>query len=133
VTSAEHKHHAKSYLAKAADYLASAEDNLTMERPTPAAGDAIQAGISAKDAILTTLTGTTPKRRDHAAAALDLRQALGQRSDAIGAERALRELVAAKPEVEYGTTLITMAKAEPLVRRARALVELARQIVQLGR
>lgn len=133
MTSAEHKNHASSYLAKAVDYLASAEDNLTMERPTPAAGDAIHAGISAKDAIVTILTGATIKARDHSAAGKELRQALGRRSEAASAEHALRELLAAKAEVEYGTTLITRAKAEPLVRRARTLVELARQIVYLNR
>jgi hypothetical protein len=37
-----------------------------------------------------------------------------------------------KAEVEYGTTLITLAKAEPLVRRARSLVDVADQVVRLG-
>lgn len=35
---------------------------------------------------------------------------------------ALRELLAVKCDVEYGTNLITGAKAEPLVRRADSLV-----------
>jgi hypothetical protein len=37
-----------------------------------------------------------------------------------------------KGDVEYGTTLITLAKAGPLVRRARTLVDLANQIVRPG-
>lgn len=76
------------------------------------------------------LTGNTSKAKDHAKAARELRQALGVQPDASTAEKALRELVAAKGDVEYGTTLITLAKAEPLVRRARVLVDLATSIVR---
>jgi hypothetical protein len=133
VTAAEHRNHARNYLTKATEYLASADDNLAMERPTPAAGDAVHAGISAKDAIVTALTGSTNKAKDHAAASKDLRQALGQRDTAAAAERALRELLSVKAEIEYGTVLITLTKAEPLVRRAHTLVDLATSIVRLGR
>jgi hypothetical protein len=54
--------------------------------------------------------------------------ALGKRADAAAAEKALRELTSAMGEVEYGTALLTAAKAEPLVRRAQLLVELAARI-----
>jgi len=53
MTSAESTNYAKRYLQKAVEYLASAQDNFDLERATPAAGDAIHAGISAKDAIVT--------------------------------------------------------------------------------
>jgi hypothetical protein len=129
----ERRNYAKSFLKKAEEYIASAEDNLAAERHTPAAGDAIHAGISSKDAIFTTLTGSTSKAKDHAAAAKELRQALGQRPEATTAEKALRELLSAKGDVEYGVALVTGAKAESLVRRARTLVDLAIQIVKLGR
>jgi len=132
MANAEQSNHAKSFLTKAEDYLASAEDNLAAKRYTPAAGDAIHAGISAKDAIVTSLTGSTSKGKDHATAAKDLRTALAKRDSAATAERALRELIA-KGDVEYGAALISAAKAEPLVRRARSLVELATEIVRLGR
>ena len=75
----EHRNHARASLTKAEDYLASAEDSLAAERYTPASGNAIHAGISAKDAIVTALTGTTSKGKDHATAARELRTALGQR------------------------------------------------------
>jgi hypothetical protein len=127
----EQRNHARSYLKKAEEYLASAESNLVAQRTTVAAGDAIHAGICAKDAIVTELTGTTSKGRDHALAANQLRQSLGQRPDAASAERGLRELVSSKAEVEYGVALITPAKAEALVRRARSLVGLAVRIVRL--
>ena len=42
---------AKGFLTKAEEYLASAQDNLARERFTVATGDAIHAGISAKDAL----------------------------------------------------------------------------------
>jgi hypothetical protein len=129
----EQLNHAKNYLKKAEEYLASAEDNLIADRFTAAAGDAIHAGISAKDAIATALTGSTTKGRDHATAASELRQALGQRPETSAAERALRDLVSAKGEVEYGVSLVAATKAELLVRRARTLVALAVQIVRIGR
>lgn len=132
MATAEQRNHAKAYLKKAEEYLASAEDNLTAGRFTPAAGDAIHAGISAKDAIVTVLTGTTRKGKDHAAAPKELRLALGQRTEAATAERALRELVSAKTDVEYGVALVQRTKAEDLVRRARSLLDLANAVVRLG-
>jgi hypothetical protein len=69
MVTAEQRNHARAFLTKAEEYLASAEDSLTAERPTPAAGNAIHAGISAKDAIVTALTGSVTKKKDHATAA----------------------------------------------------------------
>jgi hypothetical protein len=60
----------------------------------------------------------------------ELRQALGAHRDAAAAEKALRELISMKGEVEYGATLITLAKAKPLVRRAMVLVEIAKELVR---
>jgi uncharacterized protein (UPF0332 family) len=133
IATSQQRNQAKSFLKKAEEYLASAEDNLAAERYTPAAGDAIHAGISSKDAIVTTLTGSTTKGKDHATAAKELKQALGKRAEASTAEKALRELLSAKGEVEYGVALVGAAKAESLVRRARGLAELAVHIVRLGR
>lgn len=130
--SAEHRNHAAAFLRKAEEYLASAEDNFDLERYTPAAGDAIHAGINAKDAMVTMLTGATSKARDHSVAATELGRALGQRPEAAKAEQALRQLVAMKTDVEYGTNLLTSNKTAPLLRRARTLVDLAVNIVRLG-
>ena len=93
MTSAENLNYAKRYLQKAEEYLASAQDNLDLERATPAAGDAIHAGISAKDAIVTALTGAASKAKDHATSAGELRAALGTRPEAASAEKAFRELI----------------------------------------
>lgn len=73
----ERHNHARRFLQKAEEYVASAKANLLAGRYTPAAGDAIHAGISAKDAIVTVLTGSTAKGQSHAAAAKELAQALG--------------------------------------------------------
>jgi len=132
MASLEQRTHARSFLRKAEEYLASAEANLAAERYTVAAGDAIHGGICAKDAIVTELTGTTTKGKDHALAAKELRQALGQRPDAASAEKAMRQLVSSKAAVEYGVTLISAVEAEAFVRRARSLVELAVRIVRLN-
>lgn len=133
MASAAQRNYAPSLLKKGEEYLASAEANLAAERHNPAAGDAIHAAISCKDAIVTSLTGTSSKGKDHTAAAKELKQALGTRKEAATAQNALRQLLAAKGEVEYGVGLVTRAKAESLVRRANTLVELAIQIVRLRR
>ena len=44
--------------------------------------------------------------------------------------RRFETLISMKGEVEYGTTLITLAKAKPLVRRAEFLVDLAKGLVR---
>lgn len=133
MATADQRNHSKNFLNKAEEYFASAEDNLAAKRFNPAAGDAVHAGTSAKDSIVTALTGSTSKGKDHAAAAKELKQGLGQRPEAVKAEKALRELLSAKGDVESGVALVTGAKAELLVQRARSLVDLGVQIVRLGR
>lgn len=79
MVSAEQSNHAKAYLRKAEEYMESAEDNLELERYTPAAGDSIHAGISAKDANVTSLVETTSKSKNHAAAVKELGRVEGVR------------------------------------------------------
>jgi Nucleotidyltransferase domain len=69
MATAEQRNHARAFLKKSEEYLASAEDNLAAERYTPAGDDAIHAGISAKDAIVTALTGVTSMGKDLTSAA----------------------------------------------------------------
>lgn len=130
MTAAESLNYARRYLGKAREYLETAQDSLDLERPTAAAGNAIHAGINAKDAVVTALTGTTAKTRDHGTAAAELRRSLAGRADAAAAEKALRELISMKGDVEYGTTAPTTAQATQLARRARTLVELADDIIR---
>src|SRR5699024_11802536 len=102
MSSGQRRNHAASYLTKAKEYLASAEENLATGRYTPAAGDAIHAGISAKDAMVAIRTGATRKGKDHSSAAKELRQALGKHSQSATAGKAFGELLAAKRSVAYG-------------------------------
>jgi hypothetical protein len=53
---------------------------------------------------VTASTGETSKAKDHAKAVKELGQALGAHRDAAAAEKALRELISMKGEVEYGAT-----------------------------
>ncbi|WP_194289051.1 MULTISPECIES: hypothetical protein [unclassified Nocardioides] len=100
MATAEQRNHARNYLKKAEEYAASGAANLAAGRYTPAAGDSIHAGICAKYAIVTVLTGSTRRGIDRTTAAKELRRALGARSAAATAERALRELLAVKGDVE---------------------------------
>ncbi|MDR2564545.1 MAG: hypothetical protein LBC97_00525 [Bifidobacteriaceae bacterium] len=100
---------------------------------TAAAGDAIPAGISAKDAIVTELVGQTFETRNHAAAARELRSALGTRPDAARTEQAPKEVLAAKTYVEHGSALASTHQATALVRRPQTLVKAAAEIVRLRR
>lgn len=133
MTTSEAWNSASRFLRKAKEYLDSAQDNLDLERATPAAGDAIHAGISAKDAIVMALTGVTSRAKDHAKAAGELRTALGSHAEAAAVEKALRELIASKSDVEYGASLVSLTKAEPFVRRARLLVNVAERVLATAR
>jgi hypothetical protein len=108
---AEQRNHASAFLRKAEEYLAASQDNLGAERHTVAAGDAIHAGISAKDAIVTVLTGVTRKGKDHAAAAKELRIALGTRADASAAKRPCRNWSA--PKRTPSTALLCLPPGQP--------------------
>ena len=52
MASAEQLNHAKAFLRKAEEYLASARDNLIAERPTAAAGDANHAAPRMRSSLL---------------------------------------------------------------------------------
>jgi len=119
---------ARAFLRKAKEYLAVAQDSLELERMTAAAGNAIHAGISAKDAIVILLTGATIKSSDHQQAVKELRAALAGKPEGAPCERALRELIGAKSDVEYGVFMIEQPKAAALVRRAQMLVDTAARL-----
>lgn len=123
------RNRAKIFLDKAEDFLLVAQSAEADRLWTPAAGNAIHAGICAKDAIATALTGETTKHRDHARAADELHAILRGHPDQVRAKRALAELIAEKSDVEYTSTRIGEAKVKVLVRRAEMLVELARATV----
>jgi hypothetical protein len=123
---------AQAFLKKSEEYLASATDDLVAGRFTAASGNAIHAGISAKDAVVMALTGSVTKHKDHSQATAELKAALGKRPETAAAERAVRELVGAKSEVEYGVDLATESQAKAMLRRAQYLVNLSTTIIRLG-
>jgi hypothetical protein len=124
----ERRNHAHDFLQKAEDNLLMAHQAEETQLWTPAAGLAIHAGINAKDAIAVAFTGGTTKHWDHARAADELRSILIGHVEQSRAERALRELLAVKNDVEYTRKQIGEAKVRGLVRRAETLVELARSM-----
>jgi hypothetical protein len=126
---ATHKTRARSFLRKAVENRDSAHDNFDLGRYTASAGDAVHAGISAKDAIATVLTGSTAKGKNHATAARELKAALGGHPAAGQAEKAFAELLRSKTDVEYGSDLVDEPTAKRLLRRATTLVELAMVLV----
>jgi len=132
MTTAQARAYSKAFLVKSQEYLASAQDNLAAARHTAAAGDAVHAGICAKDAMVMALTGELSKHSDHRQAIPDLVRSLGKRPETPAAERALRELIAAKSRVEYGVDLMSEAQSTALTRRARALVTLAEHILEVN-
>lgn len=77
--------------------------------------------------------GDDRQEQESGAAVRELRTALGQREEAVRASKAFAELIAMKAQVEYGAKLISLEKAESLVRRAHVLVDLAIAVVRLGR
>src|SRR5690606_30528590 len=121
ISNAEQCNHANIILKKSKEYHETAASNLIDASYTAAAEDVIHTGISAKVAIITVLTGATCKRKDHEVSDKELRQALGKRPQAVAAERALRESVASKGDVEYGAAVVTAVKAESLVQQCLGL------------
>lgn len=66
---------ADSHLAKAAEFLASAETELAFERHDAATSSAATSGINSKDAICLKLTGRTNKTENHCTAVGELQRA----------------------------------------------------------
>ncbi len=125
----EWRNQAKAFLDKAEEYLLAAQMSEEGQLWTAAAGAAIHAGISAKDAIAVALTGSTAKHQDHARAADELGVILGEDAEKPRAVRAIRDLLASKTDVEYTHRRTAEPKARLLVRRAETLVEIARRVV----
>jgi hypothetical protein len=128
----EQRNYSKSYLKKAEEYVASAEDNLAAARHTPAAGDAIHAGISSKDAIVPTLTGSARRPRP--------RDGCEGTEAGLGEETRSRNGREGTPRVAFGERRCGVRRrardgwqGRVTRRRARTLVDLAVHIVRLGR
>lgn len=100
-----------------------------MEWATPAARDAIHPGITAKDALVTSLTGATSKEKDHGKAANALRRALGTHREAASAEKTLRELISMTGDVEWHQSHRS-GEGQAAGSQGRVPRQLAREIVR---
>jgi HEPN domain-containing protein len=120
------KPEAIQFMAKAEDFLATAEDALNEGRCSPAAGNAVHAGINAADAILGAVTGHRSAGQDHGQA-VDLLHAV----PIVGKDAAnrLRRLLPLKTRAEYDPAPVSLADATRAVDLSRALVGIAREVV----
>jgi hypothetical protein len=109
---------AQAHLAKAAEFLASAEENLAAERFNAATSDAVISGINAKDAICLKLVGNTAKTENHQTATAELRGA-----GRVGASAAvtLGRLLSKKTQSQDQTSPISKTDADRALKHARAL------------
>ncbi len=125
----EHRNEAREHVRHAHDFLDGARTSLAFGHLRAAGSDAVLAGIRAKDAICTALTGSTRKSDDHRRAVKELVEALGEHPETSTAERALADLVKFKTPIQYSTRRIDEPRIAALVRRAESLVALADEIV----
>lgn len=115
---------ARHFLAKAFQFLASMEDELTASRWDAAGLAAIHAGISAGDAVLSYRGGVRSAGQGHRTAVDLLQQIVGEA--ATEASRHLKRLVDKKNLVEYEQRRLTQAEALDLAEHARRFVEWAK-------
>jgi HEPN domain-containing protein len=117
---------ARSYLAKADEYLAAALDELEAKRAIAATSLAIHAAINAADAVCGRRLGKRAAGQDHD-------QVIGLLAEAgkDGADLAkdLRRLLPMKTKAEYDPDDIPLAAASRAVDRARRCVRVARRVM----
>ncbi len=96
--------------------------------PGVAAALAVLAGIAASDCVCCAKLGRRSRAQAHAEAVGLLRSVA---PDGPAMAKDLAELLAAKDESHYGTTLVSRAKAQAMVRRAARLVHQARAALKI--
>ena len=115
-------------LRQAQLYLQVAELVLSDEsgsEATVATGNAVLAGIAAADAICCALSGRRHRGADHRESADYLESVTGERM--LG--KALRDLIDIKDQAHYGLDNVRARRAATAVRRARLLIDAARDKV----
>lgn len=117
---------ARSYLAKAEEFLAAARDELEAGRGIAATSLAIHAGINAADAVCGARLGKRAAGTDH-----DQVLALLKDSGKDGAtvEKDLRRLLPMKTKAEYDPDDVSPSAASKAVERAQRCVTTARRVV----
>ncbi len=118
---------ARSYVAKAEEYLAAATDELEAGRSIAATSLAIHAAINAADAVTGVRMGRRAAGQDHDQVLALLREA-GQ--DGAEVEPNLGRLLPLKTKTEYEPDDIPQAEARRAVERAGRCVAVAARVVQ---
>ena len=116
----------RAYTAKAAEFLAAAEEELRANRLIAATSLAIHAGINAADAVTGTRVGQRAAGQGHDEV-LDLLRQAGP--DGAEVHSHLIRLLPLKPKAEYDPDDIVKAVASKAVERARRCVSVAQRIV----
>jgi hypothetical protein len=116
----------RSYLRKAEEYLAAAENELEAERGIAATSLAIHAAINAADAICGVRLGKRAAGQDHDQAGELLKEA-GRDGADLGKD--LRRLLPMKTKAEYDPDDIPLSAASKAVGRAQRCVAIARRVV----
>lgn len=117
---------ARSYLSKAEEYLAAAENELVEERGIAATSLAIHAAINAADAVCGVRLGKRAAGQDHDRAG-ELLEEAGRDGAALGKD--LRRLLPMKTKAEYDPDGISLSAASKAVERAQRCVTVARRVV----
>jgi hypothetical protein len=125
------KPEARTRLSTAVAYLETAElvlgETARSEFGNVAAGLAVLAGIAAADAICCSRLGCRHRGDDHRGAAVLLQQSV---PDGKRLATALTRLLDVKDAAHYGASLVGPREAGHAIRRARVLVERARDEVE---
>lgn len=121
---------ARSYVAKADEYLAAATSELDAGRLIAATSLAVHAGINAADAVTGTRIGHRAAAQDHDEV-LKLLHEAGQ--DGVEVERNLSRLLPLKTKAEYEPDDIPLSAAKRAVERAGRCVAIATRVASQGR
>lgn len=120
---------ASSYLAKAQQFLRSAELAASASEHDATMLNAIHAAISAADAVTVALAGVRSTDPDHQRAA-DLLEEVAGASKLVSAQaRQLRQLLSRKNVVEYESRRATAAESADALKRAARLLGWAGGVV----
>ena len=117
----------RKYLAKAREFIGTAQSALIEAQWNSAGLAAVHAGISAADAAIVASSGTRSASKGHGAA-VDLLKTLVPESGPSQV-RQLTGLLGMKNAVEYEQRLITEAEARSLVEQSGRLVRWAATVV----
>ncbi len=124
---------AREHLAKAEQFLEAGEAAAEAALHDAAMLNAIHAAISASDAVAIALAGVRSSDADHARAADLLEELAGGGSEIKVKARQLRQLLARKTAVEYGSRRATPKEARDALQRASRLVLWSRGVVTRAR